>query len=67
MPSTWDDAKVAPNSGLIDDSLRSAKFLESYEPLHERVAVADYERNFLEPIVISDKALGLSSDPTSSC
>ena len=38
---------------LIDDL--SAKFLESYEPGHERAAVADYGHYFVGSIIVSDK------------
>src|ERR1039458_9328243 len=38
---------------LIDDL--STKFLESYEPGHERSAVAEYGHYFLGSIIVSDK------------
>lgn len=38
---------------LIDDL--AAKFLESYEPKHERGAVAAYGHYFLGSIIVSDK------------
>ena len=46
----WQTKQVAE---LIDDL--AAKFLESYEPGHERSAVADYGHYFLGSIIISDK------------
>ena len=46
----WQTKQVAE---LIDDL--SAKFLESYEPGHERSAVAEYGHYFLGSIIISDK------------
>jgi Protein of unknown function DUF262 len=46
----WQTKQV---SELIDDL--SNKFLESYEPGHERSAVADYGHYFLGSIIISDK------------
>jgi len=46
----WQTKQVAE---LIDDL--SAKFLESYEPEHERAAVAEYGHYFLGSIIISDK------------
>jgi hypothetical protein len=46
----WQTKQVAE---LIDDL--SAKFLESYEPGHERSAVAEYGHYFLGSIIVSDK------------
>ena len=46
----WQTKQVAE---LIDDL--ADKFLESYEPGHERSAVADYGHYFLGSIIISDK------------
>ncbi len=46
----WQTKQVAE---LIDDL--STKFLESYEPGHERAAVAEYGHYFLGSIIISDK------------
>jgi hypothetical protein len=46
----WQTKQVAE---LIDDL--SSKFLESYEPGHERSAVADYGHYFLGSIIVSDK------------
>ncbi len=46
----WQTKQVAE---LIDDF--AAKFLESYEPGHDRSAVADYGHYFLGSIIISDK------------
>ena len=46
----WQTKQVAE---LIDDL--SAKFLESYEPGHERAAVAEYGHYFLGSIIVSDK------------
>ncbi len=46
----WQTKQVAE---LIGDL--SAKFLESYEPGHERDAVAEYGHYFLGSIIISDK------------
>jgi len=46
----WQTKQVAE---LIDDLAN--KFLESYEPEHERSAVADYGHYFLGSIIISDK------------
>jgi hypothetical protein len=46
----WQTKQVAE---LIDDL--SAKFLESFEPNHERDAVAEYGHYFLGSIIISDK------------
>jgi hypothetical protein len=46
----WQTKQVAE---LVDDL--SAKFLESYEPGHERSAVAEYGHYFLGSIIVSDK------------
>lgn len=46
----WQTKQVAE---LIDDL--SDKFLESYEPGHERSAVAEYGHYFLGSIIVSDK------------
>ena len=46
----WQTKQVAE---LIEDL--STKFLEHYEPGHERVAVAEYGHYFLGSIIISDK------------
>jgi len=46
----WQTKQVAE---LIDDLAN--KFLESFEPGHERSAVADYGHYFLGSIIISDK------------
>jgi hypothetical protein len=46
----WQTKQVAE---LIDDL--AAKFLESFEPEHERGAVAEYGHYFLGSIIISDK------------
>src|SRR5665213_1912662 len=46
----WQTKQVAE---LIDDL--SNKFLESYEPGHERTAVADYGHYFVGSIIVSDK------------
>ena len=46
----WQTKQVAE---LIDDL--SAKFLESYEPGHERAAVAAYGHYFVGSIIVSDK------------
>jgi hypothetical protein len=46
----WQTKQVAE---LISDL--SAKFLESYEPEHERSAVAEYGHYFLGSIIVSDK------------
>lgn len=46
----WQTKQVAE---LIDDL--STKFLESYEPGHERSAVAEYGHYFLGSIIVSDK------------
>src|SRR5689334_22719863 len=46
----WQTKQVAE---LIDDLAN--KFLESYEPGHERSAVADYGHYFVGSIIVSDK------------
>jgi len=46
----WQSKQIAE---LLDDL--SDKFLESYDPLHDRGAVAEYGHYFLGSIIISDK------------
>lgn len=46
----WQTKQVAE---LIDDL--ATKFMENYDPVHERSAVAEYSHYFLGSIIISDK------------
>src|SRR5262245_14484799 len=46
----WEEKQIAE---LIADL--ASKFLESYEPTHERAAVEGYGHYFLGSIIISDK------------